>query len=319
MDLKALDLNLLVVLDSMIEHRSVTRAGAAVGLSQPAMSAALSRLRRLFDDSLFVRSGAEMKPTSRALELAAPVRQVMDTVRGQILQRSRFEPGGAERRFVVLTPDLGEINFVPAMLRQLAKLAPRARLATLARAPKAAAEALESGAADLALGYFPDLHKPGFVQQKLFDNSVVCLVRRGHPCAGPRFALDEYLAAGHAVVKPDGREHVFDQFLHRRRVRRRVVLELSHFFSLLPVIEASDLVATVPRDMAEVCLRYGDVRIVAPPLRAPAIPIHQTWHERVHKDPANVWLRGMIHELFAKPSGRGQPADKTTRGQRTSR
>jgi DNA-binding transcriptional LysR family regulator len=311
MDLKSLDLNLLVVLDSMIEHRSVTRAGTAVGLSQPAMSAALSRLRRLFDDSLFVRSGAEMKPTSRALELAVPVRQVMDTVRDQILQRSRFELG-AERRFVVLTPDLGEINFVPAMLRQLATVAPRARLATLARAPTAAAEALESGAADLALGYFPDLQKPGFVQQKLFDNSVVCLVRRGHPCAGPRFALDEYLAAGHAVVKPDGREHVFDRFLHRRRVNRRVVVELSHFFSLLPVIEASDLVATVPRDMAEVCLRYGDVRIVAPPLRAPAIPVHQIWHERVHKDPANVWLRSMIYELFAKPSARGQAVDKTT-------
>jgi DNA-binding transcriptional LysR family regulator len=291
MDLKSVDLNLLVVLHAMLEHRSVTRAAAAVGLSQPAMSAAVSRLRRLFADPLFVRSGAEMKPTSRALELSAPVRQVIETVRTGILQRSHFEPSVTQRRFVLLTPDLGEIHFVPAMLRQLAKLAPHARLSTWARAPKAAAEALESGAADLALGYFPDLHKHGFVQQKLFDNMAVCLVRRGHPCSGVRIALDEYLAAGHAVVKPDGRDHVFDEFLERRGLQRRVALELSHFFSLLPVIESSDLIATVPRDIAEVCVRYGDVRIVDPPLRSPSIPIHQTWHERVHHDPANVAAR----------------------------
>jgi len=297
--LKAMDLNLLVLLDAMLEHRGVTRAAAAVGLSQPAMSAALTRLRRIFNDPLFVRSGSEMQPTSRALELALPVRQVMDTVRGEILQRSRFEPHAAERRFVLLTPDLGEIQFVPALLRQLAQVAPGARLATLARAPQAAAEALASGAADLALGYFPDLHKVGFMQQKLFDNGVVCLVRRGHPCTASRLTLPAYLAASHAVVKPDGREHVFDQYLQRKRIERHVVVELSHFFSLLPVIESSDLIATVPRDMAEVCLRYGEVCIVDAPLRAPAIPIHQTWHERVHRDPANVWLRGIIHALFA--------------------
>jgi DNA-binding transcriptional LysR family regulator len=272
------------------------------------MSAALARLRRLFNDPLFVRSGAEMKPTSRARDLAVPVRQVMDTVRGDILQCSRFEPGATDRRFVLLTPDLGEMHFVPTLLAQLAVVAPSVRLATLARAPQAAAEALESGAADLALGYFPDLHKHGFVQQKLFDNSVVCLVRRGHPYAGSRLTLEAYLAASHAVVRPDGREHVFDQFVQRRRLRRRVVLELSHFFSLLPVIESSDLIATVPRDMAEACKRYADLRILELPLRAPMIPIHQTWHERVHKDPANAWLRGMIHELFAGSRSRAATA-----------
>jgi DNA-binding transcriptional LysR family regulator len=110
--------------------------------------------------------------------------------------------------------------------------------------------------------------------------------------------LEDYLAAGHAVVKPDGREHVFDQFLQRKRLRRRVVVELSHFFSLLPVIEHSDLIATVPRDMAEVCLRYGEVSVIEPPLRTPSIPVHQTWHERVHKDAGHVWLRGVIKALF---------------------
>ena len=302
MDLKGVDLNLLVVLDALLEQRGVTRAGAVVGLSQLAMSAALARLRKLFNDPLFVRSGAEMKPTSRALELATPVRQIMDMLRGEILQRSHFDPESSERRFVVLTPDIGEMNFVPALLQRLAAAAPRASLVTLARAAPAAGEALEAGTADLALGYFPDLQKPGFLQQRLFANPVVCLVRRGHPC-GPRLSMAEYLAAAHAVVRPDGREHVFDRYMQQKRVKRRVLVELSHFFSLLPVIEGSDLIATVPRDMAEVCVRYGAVRIVEPPLRAPTIAVHQTWHQRFHKDPANVWLRSMIHQLFANRAG----------------
>jgi DNA-binding transcriptional LysR family regulator len=98
---------------------------------------------------------------------------------------------------------------------------------------------------------------------------------------------------------------VFDEYMQRKRMKRRVLVELSNFFSLLPVIEGSDLIATVPLDMAKVCLRYGDVRIVEPPLRAPTIPVHQTWHQRFHKDPANVWLRGLLQRLFAR---RGAPA-----------
>jgi DNA-binding transcriptional LysR family regulator len=298
MDFKAIDLNLLVVFDAMLARRSVTRAGEAVGLSQPAMSAAVARLRALFDDPLFVRSGPEMKPTPRALELAAPVRRVIDTVRTEILQRPGFDPATTERSFSILTPDIGEINFLPRLLARFAKEAPSAHLRTVAKPRPAAAEALETGAADLAVGYFPDLQKPGFFQQKLFDNPHVCIVRRGHPTIGPRLTLKEYLAASHAVVRPDGREHVFEQFIQQRGLQRRVAVELSHFMSLLPVIEGSDLVATVPRDLADVCLRYGRLRAVEPPIRSPVIAVHQFWHARFHKDPAIVWLRGVVQSLF---------------------
>lgn len=312
MDVRSIDLNLLVVFDAMAEHRSVTRAAEAVGLSQPAMSAAVARLRALFDDPLFVRSGPEMKPTARALELAAPVRRVMEAVRGEILQRSGFDPAATERVFTLITPDIGEINFVPRLLARFAEAAPSARLRTLAKARPAAAEALESGAADLAVGYFPDLHKTGFFQQKLFDNPHVCVVRRDHPTIGARMTLRQYLAASHAVVRPDGREHVFEQFLAQRGLQRRVLLELSHFMSLLPVIEGSDLVATVPRDLADVCVRYAQVRIVETPIKSPVIAVHQFCHRRFHKDPANVWLRQVVQSLFtsgaASPKVRRDPA-----------
>lgn len=299
MDIRALDLNLLVAFDAMVEHRSVTRAGEAIGLSQPAMSAAVARLRGWFDDPLFVKTGAEMKPTPRAEELAIPVRRVIDTVRGEILQRSGFDPARTERTFTVITPDIGEVNFVPRLLEYLSQQAPSAQLRTLARSRPAAAEALEAGAADLAIGYFPDLQKAGFFQQKLFDTAHVCIVRQDHPTVGKRLTLKDYMALSHAVVRPDGREHVFEQFFEQRGLKRRVLLELSHFMSLLPVIENSDLIATVPRDLADVCCRYGTIRIVDAPIKSPVIAVHQFWHRRLHKDPANLWLRGMVQALFA--------------------
>lgn len=298
MDIRSVDLNLLVVFDAMVEHRSVTRAGDAIGLSQPAMSAAVARLRGWFDDPLFVKTGAEMKPTPRALELAVPVRRVIETVKGEILQRSGFDPASTDRTFTIITPDIGEVNFLPRLLTRMSQEAPLAQLRTMAKSRPAAAEALESGEAELAIGYFPDLQKAGFFQQKLFDTSHVCIVRTGHPTVGERLTLKEYLALSHAVVRPEGREHVFEQFFEQRGLKRRVLLELSHFMSLLPVIESSDLIATVPRDLADVCRRYGTIRVVDTPIKSPVIAVHQFWHRRFHKDPANLWLRGMVHALF---------------------
>jgi DNA-binding transcriptional LysR family regulator len=297
MDWRAVDLNLLVVFQAMLEHRGVTRAGEALGLSQPAMSASLARLRELIGDPLFVRSGTEMKPTPRALELAEPVRRVLDSVRSEVLQRSEFDPVATQRIFTIITPDLGEAHFLPPLLARLETEAPGARLRTLARPPFAAAAALEAGEADLALGYFPDLQKAGFFQQKLVDVPLVCLVRKDHPTIGKHITQEEYLAARHAVVRPDGRGQEVDQLLAPPGGPRRVVVEVSHFMSLLPILEGSDLLAVVPRDLARLCTRYASLRIVQMPIETPSITLHQFWHERFGKDPGHVWLRGLIKEV----------------------
>lgn len=294
MDLRKLDLNLLIALDAMIQHRSVTRAAEAIGLSQPAMSAALSRLRQALDDPLFVRTGSEMQATPRGLELAAPVQRIMSTLRNEVLQRTGFDPARTERVFTVVTPDIGEVNFLPRLLQGLRQEAPHACLRAIAQPRQAAASALENGTADLALGYFPDLHKPGFFQQKLFDNRHVCMLRADHPAASQALTLQRYLELSHAVVRPDGREHVFEQFLQQQGVQRHVLLEVSHFMSLLPLIEHSDLIATVPHDLASLCVNYGRLAIREVPLQAPTIPVHQFWHRRFHHDPAHQWLRQLV-------------------------
>lgn len=299
MDIKNVDLNLLVVFAAMVEHRSVTKAAEQLDLSQPAMSAAVARLRLLFDDPLFVRSGWQMQPTPRAIELAGPVQHVVESIRTDILQRLAFDPATARRSFDLLMPDIGEVNFLPRILTHLATHAPYIDLRTLSMPRNAAAAALESGAAELALGYFPDLKKPGFYQQKLIESSHVCVVRTDHPVIGARMTQAQFLAASHAVVKPDGREHVFEQFLQEKGLQRRVVVELSHFMSLLPIVESSDLVATVPQDLAEFFIAHGQVRMVETPIKPPKIGVHLFWHQRFQKDPAHAWLRGAIHGVFA--------------------
>jgi DNA-binding transcriptional LysR family regulator len=300
MDIRKVDLNLLLVFDAMRQHRNVTRAGEALGLSQPAMSAALARLRVLFDDPLFMRTGSQMEPTPRAEQLGVVVQDIVRMIQSEVLQPTLFDPASSSRTFTLLTPDIAEMNFLPRLLERLAKLAPGVNLKTLAMSRHMAATALESGAAELAIGYFPDLHRAGFFQQRLFRTAHVCLLRKQHSHIGERLTLKQFLAASHAVVHPDGRQHVFERYAQERGLRRRVVVELSHFMSLLPIVESSDIIATVPKDLADFFVQHGKVRYVDTPMKSPVIDVHQFWHQRYQKDLAHTWLRKLIHEMFRK-------------------
>ena len=300
MDIRSLDLNLLVVFDAMLKHQNVTKAAEAIKLSQPAMSAAISRLRTLFDDPLFVRTGAGMAPTPKAQALSPSIRLVVQTIQTDILQPKSFDPSRSDRTFTLVTPDIAEVNFLPRLLSTLAEKSPHISLKTLAMPREAAANSLEAGSAEMAIGYFPDLHKAGFFQQKLISSSHVCLIRKKHPDVGEKLTLAQFAKASHAVVKPDGREHVFEQFLQSKHIKRRVVVELSHFMSLLPIIETSNLIATVPKDLADFFVQHGEVRYVPTPMKSPIIDVHLFWHQRFHKDSAHIWLRQVINQLFSQ-------------------
>jgi DNA-binding transcriptional LysR family regulator len=297
MDWRAIDLNLLVVFQAVMDHRGVTRAGESLGLSQPAMSASLARLRELFQDPLFVRSGTEMKPTTRAVELAMPIRRVLESIRTDVFQRTEFRPSSTAKTFSIITPDVGEVTLIPPLRARLAVQAPGAMLRVFSRPPVATAAALESGEADLAIGYFPDLQKAGFYQQKLADIPLIGLVRADHPDIGSRLTLEQYVAASHVMVRPDGRGQ--ERVPFPKDARPRIALELAHFMSVLPVVETSDLIAAVPLDIADVCTRYARVRVVElPPESSPPIPVHQFWHARFHKDAAHIWLRGVVKAMY---------------------
>ncbi len=300
MDITRIDLNLLPVFDALMTSQSVTRAAQSLGLSQSAMSAALGRLRAAFDDPLFVRGARQMLPTPRARRLIAPVRGVLERIRRDVLADAGFEPALAEREFSLCLTDLGGLLFLPRLLATLRQRAPHVTLRTQQMPVPELEAALESGAVDLAIGNYPDL--PGRVyQQRLYERSYVCIVRTDHPRVGTRLNLKQYLALEHAVVRSPVRVHAaVDRALARSGLRRRVVVSVPHYLVIPHLIEKSDLVATVPREFAEVLSLYANVRAIELPVHIPSVTLRQHWHRRHHHDAANRWLRGLVSGLFAE-------------------
>lgn len=307
MDIRNVDLNLLVIFEAMSRLRSVNKTADAVGLSQPATSGALGRLRELFDDPLFVRSGGGMEPTPRALELAPSVQRVIQAIQTDILRPAAFEPARTERTLTLLTPDIGEVAFLPGVLRRMRKEAPHVRLVALSRPREAAAEALEKGEAELAVGFFPDLEKSGYFQQGLFKTSYACIACARNNAIPARMTQKQYLAASHIVVRPDGREHLLDRFLDDKGWSRHVTLELAHFMSLVSLLPGTDLIATVPDDIATVVGRLVPLKRIELPFRTPQLQVQQYWHRRMQNDSAHKWLRKLFYEVNRREAGSELP------------
>ncbi len=302
MDISRVDLNLLPVFEALHETQSVTRAGQKLGLSQSAMSAALARLRAVLEDPLFVRGARQMLPTPRARELAGPVRELLERMRREIFAGAGFDPAASEREFALCLTDVGAVVFLPRLIAELRRAAPRARLRSEQIRVADLERALEEGLVDLALGSFPDL--PGSVfQQRLYERSYVCICRADHPRVGTRLSLKTYLDLEHAVVRSPVRVHeAIDQALGRRAARRRIALSVQHYLALPYVIERTDFVATVPSEIAEVFRRQAAIRILASPVRVPNVTLRQHWHKRYHQDTANRWLRELVARVFAEPA-----------------
>jgi DNA-binding transcriptional LysR family regulator len=297
--LTKVDLNLLLVFEALLQTKNVTQAGAMVGISQPATSFALSKLRILLNDPLFVRTPQGMQPTPQAVLLAKPVQQALNIIRNDVLQRPTFDLTTTERRFTLAMTDVAEMVFLPRVLRLLREQAPRANLKTVIMPSTALETALETGAVDLAVGLFPDLKRASFYQQRLFQHPFVCIVRADHPTIGRKMTLQQFLAASHAVIEAEGRTYeIFEQVLARRGLKRRVALSIPHFLSIPMVIADSDLIVTVPHVLAQVFARSTNIRLVAPPIKVGNYDVRQYWHERFHKDPTNRWLRTALAERF---------------------
>jgi DNA-binding transcriptional LysR family regulator len=297
--MQAFDLNLLPVALAIYEESSVSGAARKLGMSQPAVSVALNKLRKALADPLFVRTVQGMSPTPRALSLIDPTRDILQRLRNDVLASEQFDPGSTDRRFTIALSDIGEMTFLPRLLDRLRRDAPGASIVSATLPPAELAVALEQGTVDLAIGYFPDLKHRNFFQQRLFSHSFICLLSANHPYCGKQLGMQQFLEMGHAVIKAEGRsQEVFEQLLIRKRIERRVVLSTPHFMSIPFVIAASDLVATVPRAVGESFTQFAAIKLVEPPLEIPAFDLKQHWHRKYAKDGANAWLRGVVAQLF---------------------
>lgn len=299
MDYRALDLNLLVVLDALLEERGVNATARRLKVSQPNVSFALSKLRTFFNDELLVRQGNRMQPTPTGERLRDPVRRILATVDTELLRTPSFDPARSERRFAITTSDIGELVFIPKLMQALAQRAPGATIRCYSMRPEDLERAMAEGIVDLALGYFPDLDGAAFYKQKLFEHPFVCLVRAGHPTVGSTITLDQFLSLGHVVVSQEGRsQELFERTLSQQGLSRHIQLQSPHFVSTPLQIAKSDLITTVPKAVGTTYAELAGLRQIPPPLAIPPIELQQFWHRRVHHDPAILWLRALISELF---------------------
>lgn len=293
MNLASLDLNLLVALDALVSEAHVGRAAARVGLSQPAMSHALARLRDLMGDALLVRVGAGMQLTPRAQTLRAPLAQALDAVRG-LFVAERFDPATSVRRFVLMMPDLVTDLLMPPLLGRLAPQAPGVRLDVMPfRSPAVMTDEVARGL-DLVLACLPDAF-PGFHRQRLYADKDALAVRRGHPVGARLKSLAAFRAASHVAVACDGaREDMIDAWLRRRGIERRIALTVPSYLQALRIAARTDLVAFVPRRLIGALAGPLRLTLVAPPLD-PGTDEQFMFHPtRAQLDPGSVWLRNHV-------------------------
>lgn len=308
MNIETIDLNLLVAFDAMMQERNVTRAGLRVGLSQPSMSHALVRLRHLCGDPLFVRVKSGMEPTPFAHRMATSVRAGLSILQAGLESAVAFDPKQSERIFQVLLSDLGEVVYLPRLMQHLKSAAPGVSLRILQLPREGYRDALETGDADLAIGFLPAL-SAGFYQQRLFSDQHVCLMRAGHPRIGRRLNIGQFTAESHIMIEPAGSRYsrvsphsstttLIEQYLEKQGLRRHVALRVPHFTVVPEILEATDLLAVIPSTVARVMAPLRRIKILPLPLTAPNFEVKQFWHERSHQDEGTRWLRGVIASLF---------------------
>lgn len=303
MNIAHFDLNLLKVFVAVDEYRHVTRAANAIGLTQPALSHALNRLREALGDSLFVKTTKGMVPTPRAEALRIPAREVLEKIHRELLGGKTFEPRALERTFRLRTTDMVEGLLFPPLLKTLEKEAPLVRVSSRSSAFSLPKEEMEKGECDLAIaGFFGDL-PDGFYQQKLFSDEFLCAVREKHPRLGKKKKVseEEYIHERHLLIAPGGEL----QGRVDKKLKRFVAAGVGSFHVSGWILGEGDMVLTAPSRLITQWREILPLHTFAPPVAVSGITVVQAWHERQHRDPAHRWLREKVSALLSRTPGPG--------------
>ena len=293
MDLLDFDMNLLTTFDAIYRHQSLSAAAIELGLTQPAVSAALKRLRVRFDNPIFVRTSHGMRPTPYADSMSGKITRALDILR-EVDQPDDFSPRTTTINFKVYINDIGMLLMMPQVLTYLSEHAPGSRLTIFDLRPDEVVPALDSGTIDLAVGYF--LGMPNWAhQQSVRSTSYVCAVRGDHPQIKSSLSLEQFVNAKHGMYYTSGSPHsAVEEALARLDLKHDVMLRLPRFSALPFFISQSDHIMTIPEDLGVGFSKLINIKLFKPPLKLPNFEIRQYWHERYHADPANKWLRNII-------------------------
>lgn len=300
MNLRNIDLNLLVIFDALMQERHVTRAGRAVGLSQPAMSSALSRLRQLFQDELLVRTPSGMEPTPRALALAGSVRHILRQTETLLDHPDDFTPATARRTFRLRMSDLLLLCLMPPLAARVGREAPHVVLDAVHLPPESTLRALENDEIDMAIS--TGLTTPSTVkQQPLFHDELVCVARRGHPHAA-RAALDleTFLQLPQIKIAQSPFDMRFvDGQLADQGASRPIALTIQGWLAVPHIVAQTDLLAVLPRRVATPYVESCELHISPVPFGEPTFIWHLYWHRRYQSHPGHRWLRSRVEAVAA--------------------
>jgi len=298
MNLNTFDLNLLLVFEALLREGNMTAAGVELGLTQPAMSRALQRLRVLYNDPLFVRTTRGMKPTALAQLMAQAVTDAIKAIQAALDLNHSFDPATSTRSFHLVMTDGAALFYLPRLFPHLKQAAPGVTIQILQMPRDQYREALEAGTADLALGQLPHLQS-NYQQQHLFDDQLVCLVRKGHPDIGKTITMAQFMAAEHIILSaPSRTDELIKRALGKNAAQRRVALTLPYYLVVPATLSSCDLIAVVPRHVGLVFADTWNLRTLALPFKLPPMRLSQFWHARSHKDVGHQWLRRSIAQLF---------------------
>lgn len=316
--LHALDLNLLVALDLLLDERSVRGAARRAGVTPSAMSHTLARLRERFGDELLVRAGRRLLPTQRALALVEPVREVVRLAREIFDEGGPFEPQRLRRPFRVVCTDHVSTVLLPAVERRLASEAPGVDLHVLPLVPETM-EDLRRGLADVAVGVFPEA-PPEMRQRRLFDDAFVTVCRHDHPrLTGTGLTLEGFLAEAHVLVAPRGvARGTVDEVLAAQGTARRVSRTFPSFLAAVWHVATSDALLTVSRRLVEAVSPTLRLTVHAPPVPLPGYSLDLVWHPRIDRSPEDAWLRSVLVDAAAALPG-GPRSERSPGNEKTPR
>ena len=304
MNFRQLDLNLLRVLVAIHRTGSVTLAGKALALSQPATSNALARLRDFFRDDLFVRAPAGLQPTRLCEQLAPAVMAQLSSMESLVTGHEEFDPRLSKMHWRLSLSDLGEMLFLPGLAGELRKLASDARLSNISVAANQVAAALEAREIDLAVGILQPKHR-GIRTELLFSEQYVAVSaptwRPTNGRTGRTLTARQLAEAAFVVASPTATFHgSVEQMLTRMKLQDRIVLRARHFGGLPELAMGSDLLSIVPAMYAHNLRQRYDFRVWGIP-DAPTYEVRMVWHSSTDKDPAHLWMRALVQRLFQRP------------------
>lgn len=294
-NIRNIDLNLLVVLDVLLDERSVSRAAQRLNLSQPAVSGALKRLRETFQDPLFVRSRQGIRPTPQALELIGPVKTVLQEI-DTILSVAGFTPDTADSVFTIAATDYAQMTFLAPLMQLVHREAPNIRFSIVSTDIRRMPEQFDRQEIDFAITV-PEMSPTNANAMELFEDRYVCAVSPGHSATRGGLSLDAFCDLDHVLVTPssDGFFGPTDDALAKLGRQRRVSVSVPNFLSLPSILAASDFITVAPE---RVLKPFADsLHIFPPPLALPAFKVIGLWHELSARSPAHSWLREKMSEI----------------------